>query len=479
MTAILPVILAGGAGTRLWPVSRETMPKHLAKLIGEDSLLQLTARRRTLLQEAARRAWTEAAPEGLITVAARHQDLLIRRQLEAVDPALATHRLLEPVGRNTAAAIALAALYARKHFGRGSILWVCPSDHLIRDQAALSTALKHALPVASSGELLTFGIEPTRPDTGYGYIKARTPISEDEAYQAVLKVERFVEKPDLPTAEAMLAEGGYLWNSGMFLFRADRIIEELAEHEPAILEATRAAFDAAEAADDGSLCPPLDLYENIPSMPIDKAVMERARRIAVVPCDPDWTDLGSWHAIWEISAKDDDGNATRGDVLLHDAKNCLVHSSGRLVACAGVQDLAVIETEDAVLVVDRNRSEPVKELVGGLNAAARSETAGTTAASISHGAAPCPWMPAFGDWRSCRARRHRQPSMQARMTMPCTVLVMAGSAGLELERGGERLTPRGGRKRRSCTCHFGLSASANAGDDDTHASFEISWHRRP
>ena len=359
--AVLPVILAGGAGTRLWPVSRETMPKHLAKIIGEESLLQLTAKR----------LMKDAPANQLITVAARHQDLLIRRQLEAVDPALAGHRLLEPIGRNTAAAIALAALYARKTFGdRGSVLWVCPSDHLIRDETALSEAVKQALPVAADGDLVTFGIQPTRPETGYGYI-AGAPASAD---LPVLKVERFVEKPDLATAEAMLAEGGYLWNSGMFLFRADRIIEELATHEPLILEATEAAFEAMQEAEDGSFCSPRELYEKIPSMPIDKAVMERASRIAVVPCDPDWTDLGSWHAIWEISDKDGDGNATRGDVLLHDAKNCLVHAGSRLVTLAGVQDLAVIETGDAIMVVDRNRSEPVKALVGDLNAAGRGET---------------------------------------------------------------------------------------------------------
>ena len=370
MTAILPVILAGGAGTRLWPVSRETMPKHLADIIGEASLLQLTATR----------LMAEAPADRLITVAARHQDLLIRRQLEAIDPALATHRLLEPVGRNTAAAIALAALHAQKTFGGEAVLWVCPSDHLIRDEAALSDAVKHALPAAAGGDLVTFGIQPTRPETGYGYIRAGAPAGVDlperggAAASPIRKVERFVEKPDLETAEAMLEEGDYLWNSGMFLFRADRIIEELGEHEPAILKATEAAFEATHESEDGSLCPPRDLYDKIPSMPIDKAVMERASRIAVVPCDPDWTDLGSWHAIWEISAKDGSGNAARGDVLLHEAENCLVHADSRLVTCAGVQDLAVIETGDAVLVVDRNRSEPVKALVADLNAAGRSET---------------------------------------------------------------------------------------------------------
>ncbi|MGI9493341.1 MAG: sugar phosphate nucleotidyltransferase, partial [Geminicoccaceae bacterium] len=180
MTAIVPVILAGGAGTRLWPVSRETMPKHLAKLIGEDSLLQLTAKRLLAL----------APAERLVTVASKAQDLLIHRQLSEIDPALTKHRLLEPTGRNTAAAIALAALHVRKVFGPDAVLWVCPSDHLIRDQAALDQAVRDALPVAADGDLLTFGIAPARPETGYGYIKAGMPIG---AESVVLRVDRFVE----------------------------------------------------------------------------------------------------------------------------------------------------------------------------------------------------------------------------------------------------------------------------------------------
>ncbi|MGH1478213.1 MAG: mannose-1-phosphate guanylyltransferase/mannose-6-phosphate isomerase [Geminicoccales bacterium] len=360
MALIVPVILAGGAGTRLWPVSRETMPKHLAKLIGDESLLQLTANRLLALAPAAR----------LVTVASDAQDLLIKRQLLALDPNLAQHRLLEPTGRNTAAAIALAALHVRREFGADAVLWVCPSDHLIQNQPALEQAVHDASPIAEGGDLVTFGIKPTRPETGYGYIKAGMPIGSTSK---VLRVDRFVEKPDLATAKAMIKAGGYYWNSGMFLFRTDQILSELATHEPAILEATEEAFNAATANDDGSIAFPLSLYKKIPSAPIDKAVMERAEDIAVVPCNPDWTDLGSWHSIWEQSTRDEQGNATYGDVLLNDAENCLVHTSHRLVACAGVKDLAIIETDDALLVTDRGRSEPVKEVVASLNAAHRSE----------------------------------------------------------------------------------------------------------
>ena len=428
MAAILPVILAGGAGTRLWPVSRETMPKHLARIIGDESLLQMTARR----------VMAEAAPEGLITVAAQNQDLLIRRQLDAIDPALARHRLLESTGRNTAAAIALAALHARKAFGGDTVLWVCPSDHLIRDQAALSQALNNALPAAARGDLLTFGIQPTRPETGYGYIKTG---AEDQGNATVRQVDRFVEKPDLKTAETMLGEGGYLWNSGMFLFRTDRIIEELGAHEPLILNMTDEAFQAAEQTEDGSLRPSPDLYEKIPSMPIDKAVMERATRISVVPCNPGWTDLGSWQAIWEEMEHDEAGNAASGDVLLHDATNCLVRGNGRLVALAGVRDLAVIETADAVLVVDRERSEPVKQVVADLNAAERSET-------LRHAAADHPWGQTVlldkGDDADVRRLDILPGKAVTETDDGCARHLVVTSGQAEIERGGERLSLRAG-----------------------------------
>lgn len=359
MTTILPVILAGGSGTRLWPVSREALPKHLAQLIGPDTLLQRTARR--LLRH--------AAASHLITVAAQAQDLLIRRQYAAIDPALNQHRLIEPIGRNTAAAIALAALYAADHMTPQAVLWVCPSDHLISDADALAAAVEQAVPVALAGDLVTFGISPTRPETGYGYIRTGAPLP---GRTTARRVERFVEKPERAAAEAMLAAGGHYWNSGMFMFRADRILAELAQHAGEILSATEAALAAAERVE-GATLPPLELYRRIPSSPIDKAVMERATRLAVVPCDPGWTDLGSWHAIWEQLPKDGAGNAVVGDVLLEDVSGCLIQAGHRLVACAGVRDLAVIETEDALLVADRSIGEPIKALVAQLKAVARSE----------------------------------------------------------------------------------------------------------
>jgi mannose-1-phosphate guanylyltransferase / mannose-6-phosphate isomerase len=368
---LVPVILAGGAGTRLWPVSRETLPKHLARLVGDESLLQATARRVIAL----------APPERVVTVGAKAQDFLVARQLAAVDPELIRHRLLEPSGRNTAAAVVLAALYAQARIDPDAVLWVCPSDHLMHDAKALERAIEAALPAAATGALVTFGITATRPETAYGYVCASRPLA---AVPAVLEVDRFVEKPAREAAEAMLAAGDHFWNSGMFVFRADRILAAFEQHAPDIKAAVETAFAALAATPGGGWQVPAAAYDTVPAQPIDRAIMERAAPIALVPCDPGWSDLGSWQALWQEQRKDAGGNVTRGDVVLNDARDCLVLAERRLVACAGVRDLAVIETDDVVLVTERARSEAMRALVASLKAAGRSEAS-------AHGEEQRPW----------------------------------------------------------------------------------------
>ena len=365
---LVPVILAGGSGTRLWPASRASLPKHLVDLFGAQSLLQSTARRITAI-----------APEGrLLTVAAASQADLVRRQLRAVAPGLARHLLLEPEGRNTAAAVAFAALYAAEVWGPEALLWVCPSDHLVTAPEPLYAAVAAGAVAARAGSLVTFGITATRPETGYGYIEAGAPLA---GAPGVLEAASFVEKPVLAVAQAMLAAGDHCWNSGMFLLRASAILAELEAHAPAILAAVRLAMGPIEGGT--SVLDPA-AFGAVPAEPIDKAVMERSSRVAVVPCAPGWSDVGSWHAIWEIEGRDEAGNAVTGDALVVEGQGNLVKSESRLVALAGVDDLAVIETADAVLVARLEDSAAVKALVAGLVAAGRPE-------AVRHRHEPLPW----------------------------------------------------------------------------------------
>lgn len=358
---LVPVLMAGGSGTRLWPFSREAMPKQLVPILGDETLLQQTARRFLELAPPARSLCISAAAQGHI----------VRQQLAAIDPGLSQRLILEPVGRNTAAAIALAALYAREEEGGDALLWVCPADHLINDVAALIDAVRVGIPAAAAGSLVTFGITPSRPDTGFGYIKLGEPLVEHEG---VRNCAAFVEKPRLDVAERMLAEGHHAWNSGIFLFRANVILEELKRHAPAVLKAVEAAWKARSVGPDGIVRLPADAFAAVPSEPIDKAVMERSDKVVVVEMNPGWSDLGSWQAVWEELEHDADGNAVVGDGLAVDSRGCLVRASRRLVVAAGVENIAVIETDDAVLVAPRDSGSAVRNAVAALNAAERPET---------------------------------------------------------------------------------------------------------
>ena len=348
---MLPVILSGGSGTRLWPLSREAYPKQFLPLAGDDTMVQATWRRVEAL--------ADLAP---IVVANEEHRFLVAEQLRQVGapvPAI----LLEPVGRNTAPAIAAAALQAMAG-GADPLLLVLPSDHVVRDVAGFQRAVREASSAAEAGALVTFGIVPDAPETGFGYIQA-------EAGDGLRQVLRFVEKPDAATARSYLDAGGYYWNSGMFLFRASRYLEELARFRPDIVDAVRAAHVAARH--DGDFVRlDKDAFSACPSDSIDYAVMEKTADAMVLPVDIGWNDVGSWSALWDVAERDADGNAHHGDVIAVDSRNSYAYAQ-RLVALVGLDDIVVVETDDAVLVARKDKVQEVKQVVARLKQEQRSQ----------------------------------------------------------------------------------------------------------
>jgi mannose-1-phosphate guanylyltransferase / mannose-6-phosphate isomerase len=351
---IQPVIIAGGSGTRLWPLSRAQFPKQFLALHGKHSLFQQAALRL-------------GAPT--CVVGNEEHRFLLLEQLNSL--AIATAGvLLEPAGRNTAPAMTLAALFAMQQ-GRDPVLVVTPADQSVGDEAAFTVALRQAVRAAAGGAFVILGVQPDRPETGYGYIRC-------ESHDAgAMKVQRFVEKPDAATAQRYLDEGGYYWNSGMFVVRASVWLAALQQFRPDIDAATRSAWDG-RSTDAGFVRPGRDAFLAIPAESVDYAVMEKcpgAPRfdIRMVPLDARWTDLGAWDAVWQLGPKDGDGNVAAGDVLLRDSHNTLVHATHRFVGVVGLDDVVVVETPDAVLVSDRARSQEVKQIVAGLQGGARSE----------------------------------------------------------------------------------------------------------
>lgn len=354
MIPLQPVLLSGGSGTRLWPLSREAYPKQFLPLVGEDTMLQAT--------------WSRIAPMAArppIVVANEAHRFLVAEQLRVIG-APVPRIVLEPVGRNTAPAIAVAALQALVD-GADPLLLVLPSDHVVANVDAFRDAVRVAAVAAEAGKLVTFGIVPTAPETGFGYIEA------DAGDGDVRPVKRFVEKPDAETAERYIADGGYYWNSGMFLFRASVVLAELERFRPDIVAACRAAFDKAKR--DGDFVR-LDeaAFAACPSDSIDYAVMERTDAAMVLPVDIGWNDVGSWSALWDVTERDADGNAHHGDVIAVDSRNSYAYAR-RLVALVGVDDLVVVETDDAVLVAHKGRVQQVKDIVAKLKATQRTQAA--------------------------------------------------------------------------------------------------------
>jgi mannose-1-phosphate guanylyltransferase len=358
---IVPVILSGGSGTRLWPMSRPERPKQMLSLTAAETMLQLTATRvMGELRADGTRAEVPGAEGGgserftapIVVANARHADM-IDEQLDAVS-ASAQAVILEPAGRNTAPAIALAALAA----GDGaSPLLVMPSDHVIDDVPAFHAAIHAAMPLVEQGWLVTFGIAPDSPETGYGYIQVGEEVSP-----GVNRVVRFVEKPPREKAEAMVAGGDHAWNGGIFLFRADAYLAALSEYAPDMLAACTAAMDGARQQGQ-RVYPDADAFAASPSDSIDYAVMEKADRVAVVPVSMGWSDLGSWDALHAISARDETGNAHHGDIVAIETVNCLVRTDGVRIAMVGVEDLIVVASGNDVLILPRGRSQEVKKLI--------------------------------------------------------------------------------------------------------------------
>lgn len=353
---VLPVLLSGGSGTRLWPMSRTLYPKQLLPLASDQPMLAETA---------ARFQATDLFTAPMVICNEEHR-FVVAEQLRQIG-VRPRSIVLEPVGRNTAPAAAVAAMMVEAD-QPGGLLLLAPSDAVIRDVPAFHAAVRAAVPAAQAGALVTFGVTPTGPETAYGYIRYGAEAVSD----GVFRVERFVEKPDLATARSYLAEGCYAWNAGLFLFRADVFLAELARTRPDILDGAREALDRS-LADLDFLRLNRDAFGVCPSESIDYAVMEQTDRAAVVPVTMGWNDVGAWSALWDITAKDEAGNVAIGDIVTEDVQNSYLRSSHRLLTAVGIRDLVVIVTDDAVMVAPRDRAQDVKKIVDQLKRAGRSE----------------------------------------------------------------------------------------------------------
>ena len=349
MSTLIPCIIAGGAGTRLWPVSREAMPKPFICLPDGQSLLQKTFLRAAGLRNV----------EQLLTVTNREVFFRTLDDYRLMNKtSLELDFILEPFGRNTAPAIAAAALYVAQHYGENAQLLVLPADHLIKDIDAFNKAVDSARQLADEGWLVTFGLLPTRAETGFGYIETGTALNS-ESY----RVARFVEKPDTNTAQQFLEGGLHLWNAGMFCMRVDSLLGELKEHTPDVLAAVASCLEQSQTFK-GKQEVQLELdrktFALVPDISIDYALMERSKNVAVVPCELGWSDIGSWQAVRELTLADANGNQCNGENVLHDVFNCYIDSPKRLVGGVGLNNLIIIDTPDALLVADANRTQDVK-----------------------------------------------------------------------------------------------------------------------
>jgi len=364
---IVPLIMSGGSGTRLWPMSREFYPKQFHHLLGDDTMLQQTVQRLEGL----------CAPEQLIVIGNREHRFMITGQLEEIGWQDA-NVLLEPVGRNTAPAVAMAA-FAALEISADATLLVLAADHVIRDVEEFRETVRSMLPLAESGKLITFGIPANRPDTGFGYIHCGEKIAE-----RAFNVDAFIEKPDSQRAAEYVAAGDYFWNSGMFLFQAKTYLDELKRWQPEILNCCRVAWEDREKHFHGFQAFDKESFGRCPAMSIDYAVMEQTENAVMAPLDAGWNDVGSWSALHHELGQDEKGNASKGDVLMQDTHGCLLYAHDRLLVASGLKNIVIVETSDAVLVADRSQSHEIGVLAKQL------QKEGRTEASL-HRCAHRPW----------------------------------------------------------------------------------------
>lgn len=350
--------MSGGAGTRLWPASRSERPKQFLQLVDDRSMVQATLDRLSGL---------DVAPPLVVASAAHHALVAAELRYAGHDP---TRVILEPFGRNTAPAAAVAALHLTAD-GDDPLMLLLPADHVIADVASFHAAVRNAAGLAATGALVTFGVVPTSPETGYGYIKAGQSVDG-----ATSHIERFVEKPDSATAQSYLESGTYLWNSGMFMFRCSTYLAALGEYAPEMLASCVATMEAAEKGNEVIL--DADAFSSTPADSIDYAVMEHTDRGVVVALDAGWSDVGSWAALWELSEHDDDGNVLIGDIVVSDTRNSYIRSEHRLVTVAGVEGVVVVSTPDALLVTTVEKCQNVKAIVDILKSQGRPEATGST-----------------------------------------------------------------------------------------------------
>ncbi|HEX5841547.1 MAG TPA: mannose-1-phosphate guanylyltransferase/mannose-6-phosphate isomerase [Pseudomonas sp.] len=354
---MIPVILSGGSGSRLWPLSRKHYPKQFLALTGSDTLFQQTLKRLRF-----------DGMQAPVLVCNKEHRFIVQEQLK--EQKLETQAiLLEPFGRNTAPAVAIAAMKLLAE-GRDELLLVLPADHVLEDQGAFEAALQLATKAAEIGELVLFGIPASRPETGFGYIKS---VADSTLPLGAIRVQRFIEKPDAARAQEFVDSGDYYWNSGMFLFRASRYLAELKQHDADIYDTCLLALERSQIEGD-TVNIDAATFACCPDNSIDYTVMEKTKRACVVPLNAGWNDVGSWSSIWDVHEKDSHGNVLTGDVVAYDSHNCLVHGNGKLVSVIGLDNIVVVETKDATMIVHKDRVQDVKQVVNQLDAMGRSET---------------------------------------------------------------------------------------------------------